>query len=311
MNKLIRFYNQNRNKFWLVIITIILVFVIIRLVNNWIRDNKNNNIDTPNNIAYYSEGESIVSDNDVPEYNREEFGTLISSFLDYCILGNTNEAYNLLSNECKDELYPYVQDFENLYRSKNFDTSKTYTFQSWTSQNSYIYQIRIFENSLYTGNTTTDDYIQDYYNIVYEDGQAKLNISGFVKTDEINKNVTINNVDIKVNEIHYYMDYATADISIQNSSDKNILLDTMEDVDTVFLQTSSGTKLTSFLSYFSQEDMILNANNSKDINVRFNFSYSDSVKIQSLCFTDVVMNYDVYMQGGLLQSDRQQFIIEI
>ena len=311
MNQIIRLYNQNRKKFWTIVIVIILVYTLIRLLNYWVK-NSNNEVESTNNIAYYEEGESIISDDDVPEYNREMFGTLISSFLDYCISGNTNDAYNLLSDDCKEELFPHVEDFENLYRSKNFSTSKTYTFQSWTSQTTNIYQVKIFDNSLYTGNASFDDYIEDYFNIVYENGQAKLNISGFVKVEDINKSTTVNNVLIQVNKIHYFMDYCTADIVIQNSSDKTILIDTMEKTNTVFMQSSNNnTKLIGFLSDFSQEDMIVQANDNKILNIRLIFKYRDSLRIQSINFTDVVMDYEAFMQGGLLNSDRQEFIVEI
>lgn len=311
MNQIIRLYNQNRKKFWTIVIVIILVYTLIRLLNYWVK-NSNNEVESTNNIAYYEEGESIISDDDVPEYNREMFGTLISSFLDYCISGNTNDAYNLLSDDCKEELFPHVEDFENLYRSKNFSTSKTYTFQSWTSQTTNIYQVKIFDNSLYTGNASFDDYIEDYFNIVYENGQAKLNISGFVKVEDISKSTTVNNVQIQVNKIHYFMDYCTADIVIQNSSDKTILIDTMEKTNTVFMQSSNNdTKLIGFLSDFSQEDMIVQANNNKNFNIRFNFKYRDSLRIQSINFTDVVMDYEAFIQDGLLNSDRQEFIVEI
>lgn len=311
MNKIIRFYNQSRQAFWGIIIVIVLIFAFIRILNSWARE-KNRNPDTSKQLAqnevYYQESQSLVSGGSVSEYNRDTYGSLITNFLNYCISGNTEKAYELLSDDCKRLLYPSLQRFENSYYIEKFDTPKTYKFQSWTSEKANIYLIKLYEDSLSTGNATLNEYIEDYYSVVKENGTAKLNINRYVKTEEINKSNKNNNIDIKVDSIDYYMDYCICNITVENTALDDIVLDAKIDSDSTYLLTVKGAKLISLLYEKNLEDLVVNSNSKKKIDIKFNASYSDYLLFETINFNEIVRDY---YNDGILDGKRESMNIEI
>ena len=68
MYKLWRYYNQNRVKVWTVIITIILVYSLIKILNIQARNKKpeTKKETTSNVVSYRNESESMVSGKSIP-----------------------------------------------------------------------------------------------------------------------------------------------------------------------------------------------------------------------------------------------------
>ena len=145
MNKLTRLYNKNRMQFWSFIIIVICVLLVIQVFNYLTKirnENKNNEI--ASNIidnSYEEQSQSIVSGGSVSEKNRTTYGSLIEQFLNNCINNEVDKAYNALSTQCKEELYPTIEEFNEYYLDKNFNIKRTYTFQSWNSANVYLIKL--------------------------------------------------------------------------------------------------------------------------------------------------------------------------
>ena len=99
MQNLIRMYNQNRIKIWVIIIGIIISITVIQNLNKAIRDEnkeKNNKItEQQQNISIYkNESKSMVSGGTVSDAQQDEYGNLIEQFLKYCINSvNNNLRY--------------------------------------------------------------------------------------------------------------------------------------------------------------------------------------------------------------------------
>ena len=166
MHKLLRFYSQNRLKVWAIILGIIFILVIIQVLNSISKrqmEEQNRNIleqetTLSNVVSYDNQSQSIISEENVPEQYREDFGNLINQFFTYCINDEPRKAYNLLAQETIDVLYPTEQIFESSYCSEKFAGDKEFSFQNWIkSGDLYIYQVRIFDNMLATG-ISTDTY---------------------------------------------------------------------------------------------------------------------------------------------------------
>ena len=112
MHKLLRFYSQNRLKVWATILGIIFILVIIQVLNSISRnqiEEQNRNIleeetTLSNVVSYDSQSESILSDEDVPEQYRKDFGNLIEQFFNYCTNHEPRKAYNF-----KKQLMYYIQ----------------------------------------------------------------------------------------------------------------------------------------------------------------------------------------------------------
>ena len=198
-----RWYNQNRGKFWATILVIVFLLLIIYTLNylykvqdqernNRIAENSSNITNsTQENVVQNpnrKQNQSMVSGGTVPEGYEDIFSDLINNFFTYCKNHEPEKAYDLLSTDCKEILYPNVQIFTDQYYKNKFSTEKLYSFQSWTSKEMFIYQVRIYNNMLATGQGSDQQYIQDYVSVVNDNGEYKLNVDGFLRVLQEVKN---------------------------------------------------------------------------------------------------------------------------
>ena len=121
MHKLLQLYNQNRLKVWAIILASIFIIVLIQLLNNFAKeenDNKkisNENEETTQNVVSYNqESESIVSSGKVSDKYKDKFGEIIDEFYTYCVNHQPEKAYQMLSVDTKNLMYPTQKLFEKL-----------------------------------------------------------------------------------------------------------------------------------------------------------------------------------------------------
>ena len=134
MNKLKRIFNQNRKIIFSVIIILIVSFVLLRLLNHLAKvqneENMNNNVNQP--ITYNRDYEIISGERkDTDTYNKEH--SVIENFLEYCNSKEFEKAYDMLTQECKDVIYPSLETFISEYGEKVFSIKRDYNIQAWTS----------------------------------------------------------------------------------------------------------------------------------------------------------------------------------
>lgn len=305
MHKLIRFFNHNRMKFFLIILVIIFIIFIIRLLN-WeakieleqdaerVKQEYQNSL--LSNDIYEKESETVINDDKVSETYKDDFLKLIDKFLSNCIKGEYAKAYELLSEECIEELYPSEKIFIQQYCDGKFNENRTYSFQSWTNSREYIYQIKIFENPLITGKADSD-YIQDYFSVVKEGSEYKLNINGFIgKKDFANKIGEKNGVRIKVNSVSGYMNYEIYEITIQNNTDTKVMIDPRETTDKTFLIDENNAKHEAFLHENLEDDLIANPQSNKTLRIKFNNVYQNGKTVEKIVFSNIVFDYEKFQQ---------------
>ena len=318
MYKLIRWYNQNRFKFWITVMIIIFIFVIIHLFNSFSEiqiekqrqeiQQKNNQVQNNNQNSYKNESKSIISGGKVDEAYQKEFGELIDNFLKNCINRNYEEAYKFLSKECKAELYPSKKMFIDNYCNEKFEKDMQYSFQSWTSSGNYIFLIKIYENILSTGNANTN-YIQDYYTIKQENDEYKLNISSFIgKQNYASKIGEKNGIKIELKNTCVYMDYQTYEISVKNNTQNSIMLNPKENSNSIYIIDSNGIKIDSLLYENKENELILSPGEEKKITIKFNNAYQYGVNISKIVFSNIITNYEEYLNNNEYEEKE---IIEI
>ena len=152
-NKILRFYNQNRYLVWTVILTIVGIIVLIQTLNNFIVQ-KNQTESQYNNTEMtiaeeikQKESHTVISGKDM----KPEVTNVIDTFMYYCNNGKAEEAYNLLSEDCKNILYPTYEGFYKNYYLRIFNEKKTYKAQAYISNsNLYTYRMDFTEDIMAT-----------------------------------------------------------------------------------------------------------------------------------------------------------------
>ena len=183
MNKIIRYFNQNRRKIYTIIVIVAFGYFLLQFAN-YMAANSYKNIE-PNKVVNKNEN-TVVQDN--ININSAITGTtggttakketeVIQQFIQYCNEGKTTEAYNMLSNECKENIYPKIDNFIKDYYKNNFNESKSFNIQRWAGS---IYKVDLKENMLHTGKISTENK-QDVMTVVYDEGTYKLNINSFIR----------------------------------------------------------------------------------------------------------------------------------
>lgn len=306
MNKITRLYNQNRVSFWTTILVIVFIISIIQLLNYFAKQKNENKAKQNSNTVqetYINESQSIISEGSVSTSKRTTYGKIIDEFLTNCIEGKFEEAYEILSNDCKEVYYNSLEKFENLYCKNKFSSDKTYSFQSWISGKKDIYQVKIFDDMLSTGKVNNNKYIEDFYTIVKEDGKYKLNINSFIGKDQINKEKQQDNIILNVESVDIYKECCIYTINVKNESDNTIKIDSKKETNTVYIEDDKQVKFIGLLNENIDKDLIIEANQEKKIKIKVNVIYRDDLDIKKLVFSDIIRNYDINEEDNVIKVE--------
>lgn len=294
MNKLIRLYNQNRKRFWTIVITIIAGYLLLRTINYSIKmenESNKNKISTSNVVStIINPNKSAISDYEINESVYKSQNEIVSDFVEFCNGKDITSAYELLSDECKEELYPTVQDFKKYYYDNIFNTKRTYSLQNWTDS---IYKIRYTEDIMTTGKVTDNSSFQDYIKIIMDGKNKKLNINGFLGKETINKEKEYKKIKIKVISRKIYMDYEIYDLEIENNNEKTIMLDTLTKNKTIYLVDKNKTKHYALSNEIVKDSLKVKSKYKNNISIKFDNPYIKDRTITSVVFSDILIGYGV------------------
>lgn len=289
MNRLIKFYNQNRYIIWVVVLMLVAIIALIQILNNFafkknsIKDAINQNTNAPNTI---NKNYSLVTGKEV----KDEVSQIIDEFINYCNNQEVEKAYELLSDECKEVLYPSLEIFTKSYYDKLFSEKKTYLYQAWiTNNDKYTYKVDFIDDMLATG-TISNTSIIDYYTVVKNNETYELNINKFIGITDINKTGTKNNINIKVNRKKVYMDYETYEIELENNSKEEIMLDSLQDTDTVYLENDNEQKYYWYSHEILEEDITVRRAQAKIIEIKINKGYKPKKESEKIVFSKIMLN---------------------
>ena len=313
MHKLLRYYNQNKIKIWAVVLAIVLGYALLQVLNSAIANHnteENNEQETTSNnvVSYRNESESMVTGGRVSSTYSEQIGQVINQFFTYCVNHDSQRAYDMVSNNTKQVLYQTEEKKKKNYYQNKFNGNKQFSFQSWSRTDTlYIYQVRIFDNMLATGQTS-DNYIEEYVTIAVEEGRYKLNLNSYLGRKQISVKNEDENLSIQVVMVDRYLDYEVYTLNVQNKTDSNILLDTKRKTNSCYVVDSMGNKFEALLYENSDEDLEILPNEMKTIQIRFSDAYREGLQIKSINFTDIV-NSEEFEQAKDIEGT--EFTIEL
>ena len=215
LNKFFRWYRGHKVNFLMIVFaTIIGVLLIKAYIKNERETTNSNDVKEYNlyNESTIKSTKSAITYEDVESGILETANRVIDKFITLLNENNYVEAYNLLSKDCKSELYPSIDDFKTNYYDEIFKTYKSYTMQNWLKN---TYKIEYRESLLDTGGVKEESFIRDYITVVRENNEYKLNINNLdEKEKRINfetfKKTENNNADSNIayqKERNFYMKY--------------------------------------------------------------------------------------------------------
>lgn len=300
MNRLKRFYNQNSKGIWTLAIIIAFFLVLLKLLNLWSakkinEEYKNNSsstnsiLQTENNINLESEKSVVTGEKKVSSNLNKEVQT-IQEFLNSCENKDTTKAYEMLTDECKEQLYNSEDEFVEQYCNINFkDNSMNFNIENWVNS---TYKVKMFDDIMSTGKYEDGPVIQDYITVEKEKNEYKLNINNYIGKNLLNKETTKNNITIKVINRNIYMDYEIYDLEVKNNTENDILLDTKENLESMYIKDTKNVKYSSYSHEISLADLYVQKGQKRNLKVKYYSSYNSGKKIKEIGFSNVIMEYN-------------------
>lgn len=320
MKNFILWYNRNRKIILRVIGIIVVGIIIVKLIQyllsennkrkeNDVNINETNIIETRLNTIAMQENISVVSGETITQTQKDQL-TILDNFIKYCNENKINEAYALLSDDCKNEMYPNVENFKQSYYNAIFSGGyKNVSVENWIGN---IYKVKFINDALSTGVYDKQNTIQDYITLVSDSqGNVKLNINNYIGKQDINKENESYNIKTKVIEKHTYMDYETYTFEVTNNSNATILLNNNNNMDTMYLADENSLRYNAYVQEIPQTNLQIALKETKRITIKYYNKYESSRKINKIVFGKVVLDYNAYKNYSNPGYYRNYGMIEI
>lgn len=292
---------ENRYVIFVIIFAIILVLYLVQVLNEGAKQKlQSSNNEIQNTVTGAEKvdksSQTVISGNDVTVAQQENNTKIIEEFINYCNNKEIEKAYNILTDECKEEIFDNnIQNFKQNYVDKIFTTKKMCSMQSWINSYRYTYKVKILDDMLSTGIiSSSENSIEDYYTIVEKKDGYKLNINSYIGRQECNTQTQINGITLTVLYKNVYKEYESYDIKIENATQKTILLDSQEKVDSMYLVGSNENNYDAYSYEIDKTELIVEPSKMKILTIRFNKLYSNQTIMKQVVFSDIITDYETY-----------------
>lgn len=304
LNNLFRKYNQNKRGLWTIIIVIVFSYVIIQAVYGLLRNIKekkreelinqiNENTQTSSNSNLENNTQDTNSEI-TTDTTRKNSKKLIEQFVKYCNNNQIEDAYGMISKDCKTVLFPNINIFKNNYIKKIFNQNKTVKVEKEIYGNG-IYKVTYMNNILQSGGKSDKQRI-DYIYITDEDENKVLSLNKFLYIKKIGTESKNKKLNIEVIEKQIFIDYEIYTIKITNNTENEILIANQNDVNNINLTDENDVKYSSYIDELATEILVVQQNGTKTINIKFNKTFNTDRKIKYMNF-NVIMDYNAYIKG--------------
>lgn len=285
-NKIVRYINQNRGKIITIFLVIIFAFLIIYTLNELSKQkNEEQSNVVPQNI--YRPENTAISGDSVPAEQQQENESVIDKFIEFCNNGQVEEAYNLLSDNCKEKIYPTIETFSTSYYDVIFTTKREVTIQSWINDGDfYVYQVRYLNDMMATGKIDEGNIYEDYISIEKATPE-KINIGQYIGTEQIESSKEEENIKVTVNRVDYYLRQAVYIVTVQNNSNNNIYIDSKTKTDSVYLTDSNELHWNTSINNVADAQLMVSPGLSRTYQISFQREYNPDVWIETFTFSDI------------------------
>ena len=295
MHRLRSFFYKNKYQIYKVLGIIVFIFIIIQLMNLFVKRNNNKKISDTNQIttgesevieSVVSDKSAVTGDSIKTEKLKSETDT-INEFMSYCNQHELEKAYNLLTDECKKQIYKDVNSFEQSYYKNIFSGQKrNYIIENWVGD---TYRVNITGDLLATGKNDNGYSKQDYITVKKVDDEYKLNINNYIGYFKVDKTTTDDNMSVEVVEKNTYKDYEEYTIKVTNKTEDIMQLDNVSNTKTLYLEDSKGNKYSYYNHELTTPILTIQSGQTKEITIKFYSTYVSTKNIENIVFSNIIL----------------------
>ncbi len=205
-------------KYWKYIISVAVVWVAVIVINTYLK-NRPKEISFTN--TYAPDTPVIENGGTVPKKDVEEVNNTIDKYFNYCNNKEYQNAYNMLTKDCKEYLYNNSISEFKIYIDNLFKNKKIYNIQNYSNvDNIYIYNIRILDDIMSTGTTGGYETYQEKIALIEENGSMKISNQGYIGK-KIYTNLTGEDDFVKVKILSKNMSYTKEEYLVEITNKTN------------------------------------------------------------------------------------------
>lgn len=228
-------------KNWKVIVIIAIIWIGIIIFNNYLK-NKPEEIKLTN--TYNPDNPVIDTSENIPDNKKEEVNTLIDSFFNYCNTKQYQNAYNMLTEDCKNYMYSNSLSEFMEYVDTIYTNNKIYNLQNYSNmEDIYIYNITILDDIMSTGTTGGYQTYTEKIAVVEENDTLKISNQGYMGKKYFNNLYAEDNY-LKIKVLNKNMSYKREEyeVEITNKTDGYILIGNGQTANEITLNLGDQTR---------------------------------------------------------------------
>ena len=222
----------------------------------------------------------------VPSKVQKNVEDFIAEYIEYCNEGDFTSAYEMISEDCKNDYFGTFSDYRDYVKEK-FKRPRKYVIQSYSIFNEkYIYSVKLFDDFLATGLTNSSYRYSEEKIVASYDENKKLvfSVGNFIEKDEL-KSVQENDY-LKVSVLDKVVLYEVEKyrIKVTNKSDYTIIIQNTEaDDDEIVLSLGREKRP----NIDAEREIILEPGESTIVRPLFSKGYDYGGSAESLIFTSI------------------------
>jgi len=169
---------------------------------------------------------------------------IIDNYINYCNNGEFENAYNLLSENCKEKAFNNNVNKFTEYAKNIFNQKKRYSLQNYSNYGkTYVYDVRIFNDFLASGLTDEEyAFYQEKFAMVDEGKEIKLNVGNFIDKQDVKRFVDDEYSKIKIKSKAIFYKYEEFDVEIKNKTDYKMVISSVYEGKEVLLSLGNVTR---------------------------------------------------------------------
>ena len=298
-------YQRYKLIIWFIVIAVVLFLIVTRSLDKAFKNSgdSRNSTTISESVSVHNSINNAINDiasNDkskVPSSYEELLNkindgnikgrSVVELFIELCNNKQSDLAYSMLSDECKQILYPTKEEFVQSYYNNMFNINKKYEISNFKGD---TYLVRYSNSAVSTGGNTSS--VTPEYITVLSD--KKINISDYVGTEK--PNIALDNSYLKVTvvEKEIYAEYEVYKLKIENLMKADIYVNQIAS-NQLYLNSSSGHKYSAITDGYTDKDFFVASESSREIEVRFDRRYNESNDVTSIGFKNIkVLNKEQY-----------------
>lgn len=209
-------------KYGRIILIVFVIWLIIFLINQYLKKFPKE----ASLINTYAPDSPIIDDGgSVPKKYVETINQTVETYFNYCNTKNYEQAYNMLTDQCKEYLYGNDISLFQEYVDSIFTQSKIYNLQNYSNiEDTYVYDLVILDDIESTGTTEGYEPYKEKIALRKEDNDFKISNQGFIESITYNKVAEDENLKVTVKSKDVSYTREGYNVTITNKTDKYIVL---------------------------------------------------------------------------------------